>query len=552
MVLLTREHSSLLSKQISSIYGLRITYIIFEMQTILSKLSFDEYVIIRIHIIRKRYRLNIFTQKLKEVFLSICPVFIVVILTHVFIYPLTTHLFVRFVISSILLIFGLTLFLIGVDLGISPMGQLLGPLISKSNKHRFIIIFGFFIGFLISFAEPALLIMSQQVEQLSGGVLNSTLLLVVVSIGIGTMVVVGLFRLLYNLPLYIILIISYGIIFLLSLNTSFELLAIAFDSSGVTTGILAVPFLLSLSLGITTLKKDSKSSEKDSFGLISIASAGAIIMVLLLNRAYQPNLTSATINYLNYDSVSILNTFLLQISSSIHETLLSMSPLILMGIVVSLFNRNKISKRSLIRMAMGFIYSVLGLFLFLVSINSSYIEVGNKIGNNLINELSFIPLVLFGFVIGVVTILAEPAVYVLTTQIETVTSGYIKRRSVIIALTIGVGSAIAISVLRVLIPQVQLWHFLLPGYGLALGLMFVTPKLFVGIAFDAGGVATGPMISTFILSFIHGLADAMPSADVLIDGFGMVSLVALMPIITIELLGLIFKLKSVKRGVLNG
>jgi len=454
-------------------------------------------------------------------------------------------------ISSIVLIFGLTLFLIGVDLGISPMGQMLGPLISKANKHRYIIIFGFIIGFLISFAEPALLIMSQQVEQLSSGLLSSELLLFTVSVGIGTMVVVGLFRLLYNLPLYIILCISYGIIFLLSLYTSFDMLAIAFDSSGVTTGILAVPFLLSLSLGLTSIKKDSKSSEKDSFGLISIASAGAIIMVLLLNRVYQPNLTSATINYLNYDSLTIFNTFKVQIPSSIRETLISMSPLILMGIIVSFFNRNKISKRNHLRMAMGFGYAVLGLFLFLVSINSSYIEVGNTIGNHLINELSFIGLVLFGFVIGVVTILAEPAVYVLTTQIETVTSGYIKRRSVIIALTIGVGSAISFSVLRVLIPEVQLWHFLLPGYGIALGLMFVIPKLFVGIAFDAGGVATGPMISTFILSFIHGLADAMPSADVLIDGFGMVSLVALMPIITIELLGLIFKLKSVKRGESN-
>lgn len=492
--------------------------------------------------------MNIFTQKLKEVFLSICPVFTVVILTHIFIYPLTTHLIVRFILSSLILIIGLTLFLIGVDLGISPMGQMLGPLISRSNKHRYIILFGFIIGFLISFAEPALLIMSQQVEQLSGGILSSTLLLIVVSIGIGSMVVVGLFRLLYNLPLYIILIISYGIIFLLSLNTSFDMLAIAFDSSGVTTGILAVPFLLSLSLGITSIKKDSKSSEKDSFGLISIASAGAIIMVLVLNKVFQPNLTSASISYLNYDSISILNTFVLQIPNSIRETLLSMSPLIVMGIIVSIFNRHKISKRSHIRMATGFVYSVIGLFLFLISINSSYIEVGNTIGNHLINELSFTSLVLFGFLIGVVTILAEPAVYVLTTQIETVTSGYIKRRSVIIALTIGVGSAIAFSVLRVLIPAVQLWHFLLPGYGLALGLMFITPKLFVGIAFDAGGVATGPMISTFILSFIHGLADAMPSADVLIDGFGMVSLVALMPIITIELLGLIFKFKSVKRG----
>lgn len=492
--------------------------------------------------------MNIFTQKLKEVFLSICPVFTVVILTHIFIYPLTTHLIVRFILSSLILIIGLTLFLIGVDLGISPMGQMLGPLISRSNKHRYIILFGFIIGFLISFAEPALLIMSQQVEQLSGGILSSTLLLIVVSIGIGSMVVVGLFRLLYNLPLYIILIISYGIIFLLSLNISFDMLAIAFDSSGVTTGILAVPFLLSLSLGITSIKKDSKSSEKDSFGLISIASAGAIIMVLVLNKVFQPNLTSASISYLNYDSISILNTFVLQIPNSIRETLLSMSPLIVMGIIVSIFNRHKISKRSHIRMATGFVYSVMGLFLFLISINSSYIEVGNTIGNHLINELSFTSLVLFGFLIGVVTILAEPAVYVLTTQIETVTSGYIKRRSVIIALTIGVGSAIAFSVLRVLIPAVQLWHFLLPGYGLALGLMFITPKLFVGIAFDAGGVATGPMISTFILSFIHGLADAMPSADVLIDGFGMVSLVALMPIITIELLGLIFKFKSVKRG----
>lgn len=495
--------------------------------------------------------MNIFTQKLKEVFLSICPVFIVVNLTHFLIFPLSTHLYVRFLISTVILILGLTLFLIGVDLGISPMGQMLGPLIAKRNKHRYIVIFGFIIGFFISFAEPALLIMSQQVEQLSSGVLSSELLLMVVSIGIGTMVVVGLFRLLYNLPLYIILLISYGIIFLLSLNTSFDMLAIAFDSSGVTTGILAVPFLLSLSLGLTNIKKDSKSSEKDSFGLISIASAGAIIIVLLLNRLYQPNLSSATISYLNYDSITIFRTFMIQIPSSIRETFLSMSPLIVMGILVGYFNRKSISKRGLVRLTFGFIYAVLGLFLFLVSINASYIEIGNTIGNQLINELSSTKLILFGFLIGVATILAEPAVYVLTNQIETVTSGYIKRRSVLIALTIGVGSAISFSVLRVLIPEVQLWHFLLPGYLIALGLMFIVPKLFVGIAFDAGGVATGPMISTFILSFIHGLADAMPSADVLIDGFGMVSLVALMPIITIEILGLVFKIKSSKEGVTN-
>ena len=202
-------------------------------------------------------------------------------------------------------------------------------------------------------------------------------------------------------------------------------------------------------------------------------------------------------------------------------------------------------------MAFGFIYTIIGLFLFLISINSSYIEVGNRIGSHLIEIFNPITLIIFGFVIGVVTILAEPAVYVLTQQIEKVTAGYIKRRSVLIALTIGVGLAISFSVLRILIPELQLWHFLLPGYIISLVLTLVVPKLFVGIAFDAGGVATGPMISTFVLSFIHGLADSMPSADILIDGFGMVALVSLMPIITIQLLGLIFKLSIKKRGENN-
>ncbi|GEN49426.1 DUF1538 domain-containing protein [Alkalibacterium pelagium] len=208
----------------------------------------------------------------------------------------------------------------------------------------------------------------------------------------------------------------------------------------------------------------------------------------------------------------------------------------------------KLKKKEFRKLLTGFLYSFIGLFIFLVGVNAGFMDVGTAIGHDLALLDNKVYILIIGFVLGVATILAEPAVHVLTQQIEDVTSGYVKRPAILVSLSAGVGGAVLLSVIRILVPSVQLWHYLLPGYLISLGLMFFAPKLFVGIAFDAGGVATGPMTATFILAFIQGAAGAFEGADVIIDGFGMIAMVAMMPIITLQMLGWIFSIRSKRKG----
>jgi hypothetical protein len=230
------------------------------------------------------------------------------------------------------------------------------------------------------------------------------------------------------------------------------------------------------------------------------------------------------------------------------DSFMALLPLLVILIIMQIF-RFKLSKRQFRRIVFGFIYAFIGLFLFFLGVNGGFMEVGFRIGDALAGfELKFV-LLIIAFLLGLFTIIAEPAVSVLTHQIEDITAGYVKRQAVLIPLSIGVGLAIVGSVLKILIPSLQLWHILLPGYVISLALMFVSPKLFVGIAFDAGGVATGPLTATFILAFIQGVASKTPTADVIVDGFGMIALVALAPIITLQILGIIFKIKTRKAGV---
>ena len=493
--------------------------------------------------------MNRLYDKFNEVVRVVLPFILFVLFFNFTLVPLGSELLGAFLISSGFIVLGLTFFLLGVDLGITPMGNQIGPLLGKTKRIWSLVLFAFIIGFFISYAEPALLVMSIQVEELSLGLLSASVLNVSVSVGIGVMVVVGFIRIFYNLPLYKILFVSYGFVLLIALSASPQMLAIAFDASGVTTGVLAVPFLLSLSMGVTNRRKDSKASEKDSFGMIAIASVGAILSVLILNIVFKPGFVSIQSLPELETSKNLLHRFSDIFFPVGQESVQSILPLFVIFLVIALLNRlfkTKLFKR----ISIGFIYALLGLFLFLVGINASFIEVGRLLGSELIIKFSAPWVILIGFALGVVTILAEPAVAILTQQIEEVTSGYISRKAVNASLAIGVGFAIALSVLRIVVVDIQLWHYLLPGYLFALALSLFVPKLFVGIAFDAGGVATGPMISSIVMAFVHGIANTQSSADILIDGFGMVALVALMPVITIQILGLIFKLKM-QRSVPN-
>lgn len=493
--------------------------------------------------------MDVIIAKLKEALFSVLPITIIVILLNFTITPLDTTTFIRFLIGSFAIIIGLTIFLFGVDSGITPIGNTMGAAIVKSNKILVVIAAGLLLGFFISIAEPDLHILAGQVDFASSGLITKTSIILVVSVGIAVMLSLGLVRIVYNIPLNKLLLIIYGIIFVLALFTTPEFLAISFDASGATTGALTVPFVLALAIGVSKLKKDSRSSEEDSFGLVGIISAGAIIGVLVMSVISRPDEITASLEAAEAaGTASILAPYIQKLPVIAGEVLIALAPI---AVIFLVFQRasSAVSRAMLRKIMFGILFTFVGLVLFLLGVNAGFMKVGSIIGHKLALMDSKIYVILVGFFLGMVTVIAEPAVYVLTHQVEDVTSGYVKRRLVMVTLALGVALAVALSVVRILIPEVQLWHYLLPGYIISLIMTFLVPDLFVGIAFDSGGVASGPMTATFILAFTQGVAEATPGADVLIDGFGVIAMVAMTPLIALQILGLIFKSRSRKGGV---
>jgi hypothetical protein len=489
--------------------------------------------------------LQVLKNKLKEVIMAVLPIVGIVLLLNFTITPLDGKQLGSFLTGALLVIVGLTLFLFGVDLGISPIGRYIGGAIVKRNSLLVLTISGLILGFLISIAEPDLHILAGQVDMATGGMLPKLQLVVMVSIGIAVMLTLGFIRIVYNISLKLIFFILYGLVLIGGILAPQELLAISFDSSGATTGAMTVPFILALALGISALRKDSKSSEADSFGLVGISSVGAILAVMVMSIFSNGGLSEASDGLVNHGSAATIFETLLTISG---EVLLALAPIFLVFVIVYKTSLN-ISKRKFRNIVVGLIYTFLGLVIFLAGVNTGFMDVGRKVGFEAIVNGGGIAVIGIGFILGLVTILAEPAVYILTHQIEEVTSGFIKRKSVLVALSIGVGLAVALSMARIVIEPLELWHLLVPGYLIAIGLMFFVPELFVGIAFDSGGVASGPMTATFILAFAQGAASAAEGANVLADGFGVIALVAMTPLIALQILGFVFHVKSKKVGV---
>lgn len=488
--------------------------------------------------------MNIIFSKLKEVIYSVLPITVLVLILNFTLTPIDTPLMIKFLIGAVFIIIGLTIFLFGVDIGITQIGNIMGSAITKTNKLWIVAAAGLVLGFFISVAEPDLHILADQVDSVTAGLISKGAIVVVVSIGIAVMTALGLIRVLFNIPLYILLLIIYAIIFILALFTSPGFLAISFDASGATTGALTVPFILALATGVSHQKKDSKSSEKDSFGLVALASTGAIISTMVMSILSKTKEMTGGLAA-ESDSAGIIESFLHELPVIAGEVIVALVPTL---IIFLLFQKIsfKLSGNMVRKILFGMLFTFVGLVLFLVGVNAGFMDVGSAVGYSAASLDNKIFVVVIGFILGFVTILAEPAVYVLTHQIEDVTSGYVKRKAVLITLSIGVGIAVALSMIRILIPGLQLWQYLLPGYIISLALMFFVPKLFVGIAFDSGGVASGPMTATFILAYSQGAAEAIEGANVLVDGFGMIAMVAMTPLIALQILGFIFKLKSKK------
>lgn len=486
-------------------------------------------------------------EKFKEVLISVLPISILVLVLNFSIAPIGVNLLGKFIIGTFFIILGLAIFLLGVELGIQPIGSLMGDAIAKSKKLWVVIVFGFILGFFINIAEPDLQVLARQVRDVTSGAISQVNLVIIVSIGIGIMVSVGLARIVFNISLNKLLTFLYGIILILGILSSESFLGIAFDSGGSTTGSMTVPFILALGLGVAS-NKGGKESEEDSFGLVGIASSGPMIAVFIMSILSSINQLTGDLPKQVVNETDIISSYIHEIPIIAFEVFMALIPFLILFFIFNFFFF-KLNHRQFSKILKGLLYTFIGFVLFLTGVNAGFMEAGTAIGQKVASlEKNWI-VIPIGFIIGLTVILAEPAVYVLNEQIEEVTSGHIKKKLILFSLAIGVAIAVSLSMIRILIPGIRLWHFLLPGYVLAIFLSYFAPKLFVGIAFDSGGVASGPMTATFILAFAQGVAEATVGADVLLDAFGVISMVALTPLIAIQILGLLYERKEAKKGV---
>lgn len=492
--------------------------------------------------------MRILIDKFKEVSFSVLPITLIVVLLNFTVAKVDTDLFIRFLLGALIIILGLGIFLWGADIGISSIGTTMGEHVARSKTVFQVVFLGFLLGFLITVAEPDLLILANQVSTAMGGTIAPTFIVGVVSVGVGVLVAIGFLRILFNIKFSRIFTIIYSIIFIIFIFVSEEFQAIAFDASGATTGAMTTPFILAMGLGVSKLK-GSSAGEEDSFGLVGMASAGPILAIMIMSLVLGADKIQGTAEVFQPARgivAPIADTF----KHTLTESLIALLPITLLFVIMNAI-KFKLPKRQFYRTMKGMIYTYIGLVLFLTGVNAGFFDVARIMGMEIAALGYKFLLPLLGIIIGMVVVLAEPAVYVLSNQVEEVTSGYIPKKMILTTLSIGVAIAVGLSMLRIVIPELKIWMMLVPGFIIALILSHFVPPLFVGIAFDSGGVASGPMTATFVLAFTQGAADKIATANVLVDGFGVIAMVAMMPIIAIMVLGMLFKVRTKKEGIAN-
>ena len=476
---------------------------------------------------------KILKEKIMEAVSSVLPITVIVLLLSFTLAPMPIGTLVLFLLGAILLILGMGFFSLGADLSMMPMGEQMGRKLGSSGKMAVIALIFFFIGFTVTIAEPDLQVLAGQVPAVPDMVIILT-----VAAGVGVFLVLAMLRMRKGIPLRITLLVLYAVVFLLSIFVPNEFLAVAFDSGGVTTGPITVPFIMALGTGLAAIK----GNDDDNFGVVAICSVGPILAVMVLGLLYN----SSEIAYTPFQIPTVETSqdagrqFWQGLPTYLEEVFFGLLPIVIFFLVFQFFAL-KLGRRPLIKIGVGIGYTFIGLVLFLTGANVGFMPVGYFLGETMAQNAPSWLLIPLGMVVGYFIVAAEPAVHVLNRQVEEVTSGAIPQRAIGLSLSIGVGISIGIAMLRVWL-HIPIYWFLVPGYAVALGLMFKVPKIFTAIAFDSGGVASGPMTATFLLPFAMGACQAL-GGDVLMDAFGVVAMVAMTPLITIQILGLFYQRK---------
>lgn len=476
-------------------------------------------------------------EKVSESVVSVLPITAIVLLLSISIAPLSPAALILFLFGALLLVLGMGLFTMGVDMSMIPMGEGIGAQMSKAKRILIPLLACFVLGFLVTMAEPDLQVLAEQVPAIP-----NLVLLLTVSAGVGIFLVVAELRMLLKIPLSYTLLFFYSIIFILMIFTPDIFIPVSFDAGGVTTGPITVPFIMALGIGMASVRSD-KNSSSDSFGLIALCSLGPILSVLLLGVFYQPD----DAVYVPVQLTELSSTraaaaeFARALPVYMREVAVALIPIaclfFLFQLIFRRFHRHQIG-----RILLGMVYTYLGLVLFLTGVNVGFMPAGEYIGSSLASGSHKWILVPIGIVIGYFIVRAEPAVQVLTRQVEEVSNRSISQSSIQKSLSVGVAVSVGIAMLRIVTGISILW-FLIPGYAISLVLTFFVPQIYTGIAFDSGGVASGPMTATFLLPLAMGACEAV-GGNILTDAFGIVAMVAMTPLLTIQVLGLVGKLRS--------
>ena len=479
-------------------------------------------------------------KKKQEALKAVLPIILLVVLLSLTLVPIPAGFMLAFLFGSLMLMIGMMLFSLGADLAMETMGEKLGARLTKSRKLILIILFSFVLGFLITMSEPDLQVLANQIPTIP----NLTLILAV-SGGVGIFLMLAVLRMLFKIPLRILLLLSYAAVIALSFFAPKNFQAIAFDAGGVTTGPMTVPFIMAYGVGIAAIRSD-KNAKDDSFGLIALSSVGPILAVLVISILLRPESISNTETWLPdvTKTTEIRYLFLTAFPTYLKELAIAILPITaLFGIfqLVSL----KLDRHTLIRIGVGLIYTYVGLVIFMTGVNVGFLPVGTFLGQALAG-LPYRWIVLpIGMLVGYFIVNAEPAIYVLMHQVEDLTNGAIKGKTLKLSLSFSVSIAVGLALLRVLTGISIMW-FMVPGYVIALLMMFFCPKIFTAIAFDSGGVASGPMTATFLLPFAMGACLAV-GGNVTTDAFGVVAMVAMTPLLTIQALGIAYRIKEARK-----
>ena len=484
--------------------------------------------------------LKILLEKLKEAVTSVAPVAVIVlIISFTPAVELTATERTAFIVSAVALILGIALFNLGADLAMTPMGEQTGAGLTKSKKISVLLSVCFVMGLLITVAEPDLTVLANQVKDIMPGGADAgrMALIITVGAGVGIFLVIAVLKIVFKKDLAMLIMFFYLMLFavcaVMAEQGKFELIPLSFDSGGVTTGPITVPFIMALGVGIAATA-GGRNANENSFGLVAMCSVGPIIAVMALSLFTDGSLESYDTSI--YDIENYLGAHMGELILSKMQDVAIALAMIAVFFLILQFTVLRLPKQKLIRIGIGIAYTYVGLVVFLTAVEIGFMPIGFKIGEQ-IAAFSQPLLVVLGFILGLVVVLAEPAVHVLNKQVEEITGGGVKKLEMMIALSVAVGISIGLSLIRMLY-GFSILYYLIPGYLISLGLSFFVPRIYTAIAFDSGGVASGPLTSSFILPLAIGACEAAGgNANIYSLAYGVVAMVAMTPLITIQLLG---------------